>query len=139
MSRYATVHWYHSDAPSSVHPDDRHLVALPKSIPPGQWPRFAPNREVFRVGAVGEWVELEYGAERLRIARDALRPVPAPAFDVGETVSVVRDGSSVEAVVRETRWHYKREVPYHLLTISGRKSGRRYFDAELTKLGSQGL
>jgi hypothetical protein len=126
---YALFGRTHLDHAGCVHPEDRHLVM--DGLPNRQG-RFSPNHHVFRVGGVGDWAELEYGAERIRVAPDSLRAVPVPGFNIGDIVQVMRDGAPAEATVREMMWHYKHKAPIYLVRVDGKKSGRWYFDADLT-------
>lgn len=87
-----------------------------------------PAGKIFQhVGAEGEWLVVRYGANTYRVNPDVLRPVPAPAFDVGQAVTA-RDRPGV---VADVTWHFKEEAPIYFLQIDGKRSSRRYSEAEL--------
>lgn len=87
-----------------------------------------PAGKVFQcVGAEGDWLIVRYGANTYRVSSDVLKPVHAPAFDVGQTVTA-KDKSGV---VADVTWHFKEATPIYFLEFDGKRSSRRYSEAEL--------
>lgn len=87
-----------------------------------------PAGKVFQyVGSEDAWRVVQYGANTYRVSPDILKPIPTPAFEVGQPV-VARERVGV---VADVTWHFKDMAPIYFLEFQGKRSSRRYSEAEL--------
>lgn len=75
---------------------------------------------------------IEYGKSNFKIDAQLYREVEEPTYKVGDLVEITE--KSAVGRVADIFWHIKNDAPYYILEIQGRKSGRRYWDAELKKV-----
>jgi len=91
-----------------------------------------PYGRLFRcVGSDSDFIILEHAGKHYRVRPSLARPVPDPAFGYGDTVRATGSGVEKRAVVRDMMWHFRRNQPFFLLTVEGKKSSRRYWSDEL--------
>ena len=113
--------WFEEDGPTSIHPDDFQRLR-----------KLSPYGKVFCTdGSEGSYVVVKYGDASFRVSLRILKRVFfSPGVLVGDTVRL-SDGTA--ARVLEVHWHHKNAEPIFYLEIGGKRSGRRYSLAEITR------
>ncbi|MFM7202494.1 MAG: DUF6960 family protein [Myxococcota bacterium] len=87
-----------------------------------------PAGKVFQyVGVEGMWRIVRYGTNTYRVSPDILKPVTAPLFEVGQPVAT----KDKAGVVADVTWHFKEMAPIYFVEFLGKRSSRRYSEAEL--------
>jgi hypothetical protein len=118
---WGCVPWLPGKDEALVHPDDRE--ALTRLRPHG--------RLMAHVGDVDGYLVVAEGDARFRIRPALWIPCSAPSFVPGQPVHILAQPERA-AVVAEVWWHSRDARPFYFLNVGGRRSSRRYFDAELT-------
>lgn len=114
---FYVCNWYPEHGP--------HLVAGADLV---AFSAFRPAGRVFQsLGTEDEWSVVRYGADTCRVDASVLKPIPAPAFGVGDVVSA----SGKLGVVADVFWHFKDAAPIYFLEFGGKRSSRRYSENEL--------
>ena len=111
--------WFVEHGTESIHTQDVQTLR-----------RLAPYGKVFSVvGTEGDFVRLAYGQEVVRVRRGLLKEVPAPAFQIGQSVLIKRKNRP--ALVEEVQWHQQKRKPFFLLRVDGRTVSTRYWEEDL--------
>jgi hypothetical protein len=112
--------WFAGTHDDLVHHDDRDALM-----------RFGPYGRVFvRLADADDWWVIAHGEHHFRVNAVLWKPCEAPRFVPGEVVCV-KARPERSATIREVWWHSNKKCPFYFLTVDGRTSTRRYFEAEL--------
>jgi len=116
--------WFPEHGGKMIHPKDADQLALLGAM--------GPYGKVFQCCDRTEdgYLVLCYGMIRLRVQPAFYRPVPAPAFEIGDHV-LLNDGSNREGVVRGIEWHIKKKKPMYFLSLGGQRYARRLWQDDL--------
>ncbi len=108
---------------SRVHPDD--LAAVRANYPLG-WQLLC-----FRYGGQDCGYDvLDDGQLQARVRGAVIRPIRTPRFQRGDRVFAHPNQAIGD--VRQLCWHATRECVYYSLEFDGRRSGRWYFECDLS-------
>lgn len=103
-------------------------------IDPSDLPRFKaliPYGKVFQCTEEGEFLTLQYGAEKFRVKPGLYRPVSAvPAFAIGSAVTV-KNKPEVQGRIADIEWHFKQEAPFYFIEVNGKRKSSRYAESDL--------
>ncbi|MBL8892391.1 MAG: hypothetical protein JNL67_20615 [Planctomycetaceae bacterium] len=119
-TRWGLYPWFPEHGETMIHPED---VVTVKSL--------MPSGKVFQVvGEDGDYLVLSYGELSFRAKPELFRSVERPHKQIGDTVEVVSKGEQQSAKVVEIHWHHQKNEPFYVLTINGKKSSKRYWNAD---------
>lgn len=117
--------WFAEMGDDFVHPNDRH-----------RFDAVHPYGQVFkRVGDDGRYIHLQYEGGIVRVRPDLFKPVAAPAFEYGVEVKTRPSRTIRRGRVLEIGWHGRRNEPFFILEIEGRRHKSWYFADELVPAG----
>ena len=121
VGKWGLCQWFEEHGTAMVHSDD--LDALRS---------FRPNGRVFNcIDEDESFLVLRYGEVVFRVKPALFKAVPAPKWQIGETVEVVDRGRMGQ--VAEIRWHFQRAEPMYFLSFDGKISKKRYWSQDLTR------
>ena len=122
---WALFPWFEESGVRQIHAED--LVSLK---------RLNPYGKVFKVVSIGEpYIRISYGKLEFRVKPLLVRCLDFTEnelFEIGETVCVT--AKSTEAVISERLWHHKFMSVFYLLSIDGKASPKRVWQAELAPI-----
>ncbi len=122
---WALCPWFEESGIQQVHTED--LASLK---------RLNPYGKVFKVVIVGEpYIRISYGKLEFRVKPALVRCLDFKEnelFEIGETVCVTAKG--ITAVISERLWHYKFMSVFYFLSIDGKTSSKRVWQAELVPI-----
>ena len=113
--------WFEECGADHVHPDD---LAIFRGV--------HPYGHLFKsLGTTGGYVRLLYVGGEVRVRPELLTSVSAPLFEYGSSVRTISPHTVRAGHVAAIMWHHKRQEPYYLLVIDGKKHATRYLAADL--------
>ena len=92
-----------------------------------------PNGKVFQcISSDGEMIILKYGEKIFEVNSKFYKRVREPLYKVGDKVDIIE--KSLLGKIIDVNWHIKDDVPFYLVEVDGKKSGKRYKDCDLNKV-----
>jgi hypothetical protein len=113
--------WFEECGADHVHPDD---LAILRGL--------HPYGHLFKsLGTAEPYVRLLYSGGEVRVRPGLFTTVSAPVFDYGAMVRTLPPHTMRAGQVAMIMWHYRRQEPFYLLVIDGKKHATRYFAPDL--------
>ena len=120
ITKWTLYPWFEEHGAELIHPDDI-----------SRFRQLRPYGKVFAVvGEEGNYIILQFGENSFRVMPDLMSAVSAPAFFFGQTVEI--SGKTTFGTVVEVCWHHGQQKPFFYLVIGGKRSGKRYWESDLT-------
>ena len=116
-SSWGLCPWFEEQGANLIHADDLAAVRA-----------LTPNGKVFRlVGEEDGLLRLRYGDAEFRAHPSLFTPVVGPVHAVGEALALT-DGRVGEVV--GVHWHHERAEPMYQLRLEGKRTSKRYWNAD---------
>lgn len=117
MKELVLLPWFIEKGIEHIHPDDIEEVH-----------DIMPYGKVFEnKGLQDGYLLLQYGVRRIRVRPELVQDIGSIPISIGSQVNM----NGTQALVVDIGWHFKRDMPFFLVSKNGKKSTRQYFLDEL--------